>query len=60
MIYRKQQNGLKLVSEPFEKGGVKMYVNPFWLGVGVTFLVECLAFIIFGIVTANKKNDEEV
>lgn len=32
-----------------------MYVNPFFLGVGATILVEILGLIIYAIVTTNKK-----
>lgn len=32
-----------------------MYVNPFFLGVGVTILAEILGLIIYAIVTTNKK-----
>lgn len=32
-----------------------MYVNPFWLGVGVTIGVEAILLIVAAIIAAKKK-----
>ena len=36
-----------------------MYVNPFWLGVLVTVIVEILACIIFAAVSEDKKGKKK-
>ena len=35
-----------------------MYVNPFWLGVLVTIIVEILACIVYAATYTNNKGDK--
>lgn len=32
-----------------------MYVNPFWMGVFVTIVVEIIACIVYALVSTNKR-----
>lgn len=36
-----------------------MYVNPFWLGVGVTLAAECMFLVVYGIVVTVKKGNRK-
>lgn len=36
-----------------------MWVNPFWLGVGVTIVVEIIAFVVLILYIGFKHDDKE-
>ena len=36
-----------------------MYVNPFWLGVLVTIVVEMIACIVFAAISTTKKGNKK-